>query len=156
MDAIITHAKLPGDFLEARGLLEEYARDIGLDLSFQNFGAELDDLARMYAPPRGCLLLARLGEEIVGCVAVRPFRDDVCEMKRLYVRPSGRERGIGRRLAAAVVDEARGLGYGRMVLDTLRAMTTARELYRSLGFREIPAYYENPIEDTVYMELALD
>lgn len=152
---IITIARTPAEFREARKLFEEYEEEIGLDLCFQNFAEELEDLARMYAPPPGCLLLARQSEWIVGCVGLRRFKGEVCEMKRLYVRPSAQGQGMGRVLAMAVIAQARERAYKRMVLDTLSSMTPASELYRSLGFRETEPYYANPIEGAVYMALDL-
>lgn len=151
-DARILDAETDGDFLKARQLLVEYAAGLAIDLSFQGFAMELEKLREMYAPPRGCLLLGRLNERSVGCAALRPLAGDVCEMKRLYVQPEARGRGIGRQLAAAIIIRAQGSGYRRMVLDTLATMTPARALYRSLGFRETKPYYDNPIADAVYME----
>ena len=152
---VIANARTPAEFLEARKLFEEYVEDIGLDLGFQNFAAELEALPGMYGPPKGCLLLARRNGAIVGCVALRPLEAQICELKRLYVRPSRRGQGIARELARTLIGRAKELGYKRMVLDTLASMTPARELYRSLGFSETEPYYENPIEDAVYMELDL-
>ena len=154
-EASISDAETEDEFLEARRLFEEYARALDIDLGFQNFARELEQLRVMYVPPRGCLLLARRGEAIVGCVALRPFEDDVCEMKRLYVRPAARGLELGRALAKSVIERARRAGYRRMVLDTLARLKPARSLYRSLGFREVAPYYENPIEGAVYMELDL-
>ena len=129
--------------------------EIGLDLSFQNFAPELEALPDVYGPPRGCLLLAGRNGAIVGCVALRPFESQICELKRMYVRPSARGHGVARELARTLIGRAKEMGYGRMVLDTLASMTPARELYRSLGFTETMPYYENPIDDVVYMELDL-
>ena len=141
--------------MEARSLFEEYAKTLDIDLGFQNFATELEQLRVMYAPPRGCLLLAHRGEAIVGCVALRPFEGDVCEMKRLYVRPAARGLEFGRELAKSVIERACTAGYRRMVLDTLARLKPAHSLYRSLGFREVAPYYANPIEGAVYMELDL-
>ena len=140
---------------EVRSLFVEYERAIGVDLCFQGFAEELATLPGAYAPPRGRILLALLDDEPVGCVALRPVTDDVAEMKRLYVREPARKFGLGHRLARAIVDAARDLGYRAMRLDTLPSMTAAIALYRSLGFVEIPPYRDNPVPGALYFEVGL-
>ena len=153
----LTTAGSAADFLEARSLFEEYAAQLGVDLCFQNLSAELERLPEMYGPPSGRLILARLGDQLLGCVGVRPLDADpgACEMKRLYVRDAARGLGVGRLLAEASIAAARELGFVRMVLDTLGRMTAARALYSNLGFQDTDAYCANPNEDVKYLELPL-
>ena len=151
----ITEAHSREHLLAVRELFAEYAAAIGVSLCFQNFDDELAALPGKSAPPEGRLLLALDGSQFAGCVALRKIEDGVCEMKRLYVRPQFRGSGMGRALASAVIDAARQLGYVRMRLDTLASMKEAIGLYRSLGFRNIEAYYANPIEGAAFMELEL-
>jgi len=138
-----------------RTLLQEYATSLGFDLCFQDFDKELADLPGQYSPPEGCLMLVLVGEEIAGCVALRKFGERICEMKRLYVRPQFRGRGFGRKLAMAIIEKAKEIGYRLIRLDTLDSMIEAIELYRSLGFVEINDYRFNPIEGACFFELRL-
>ncbi len=140
---------------DARMLLLEYAESLHVDLSFQNFDQELSNFPLSYLPPSGALLLATDNERLAGSIAMRGLDDGVCEMKRLYVRPEFRGLGVGRALAVAIIDTAKGIGYQHMRLDTLPGMDGAQRLYRSLGFREIAAYYENPVAGAKYLELVL-
>ena len=155
----LVEADTPARYEAARALIEEYAVQIGasmaVDLCFQNISAELDQLPLMYGPPAGCLLLASRDEEWVGCCALRRFSDQVCEMKRLYIKSSARGAQLGRLLTERIVAQACTLGYRRMVLDTLADMIAAQTLYRSLGFRETAPYYINPTAGVIYMELDL-
>ena len=125
--------------VEARTLLLEYAGSLDVDLSFQNFDQELSGFPASYLPPTGALLLATRDERLAGSIALRGLETDICEMKRLYVRPEFRGLGVGRDLAAAVIDAARDLSYRTMRLDTLPGMDDAQRRYRTLGFREIAA-----------------
>jgi GNAT superfamily N-acetyltransferase len=139
----------------ARDLFEEYAASLGFDLAFQGFPAELAGLPGEYAPPAGRLLLAECDGRLAGCAALRPMGGGACEMKRMYVRPEFRGRGIGRLLAVTLIEEARGIGYERMLLDTIAFMKEAIVLYRSLGFREIAPYRHNPVAGAAFLHLAL-
>jgi len=151
----IREAGSPADLALIRELFLEYARSIEVDLCFQNFNQELATLPGRYAPPAGCLLLAFRENEAAGCVAVRGLEGGICEMKRLYMRPGFRRHGGGRLLAEAVIAAARRAGYRAMRLDTLSSMEAAIALYRSLGFRPIAPYYDNPSGLAVFMELDL-
>lgn len=146
------------DLDEVRALFREYEAELDEDLCFQSFEQELASLPGEYAPPAGRLLVAEGGDrELAGTVAFRRFGsgDEVSEMKRMFVRSMYRGTGLGRRLAEAIVAEARAAGYRRMVLDTLAKLGPAISLYRSLGFRDAPAYYDNPIQGVVYLQIDL-
>jgi putative acetyltransferase len=142
-----------------RTLFREYAAQLGVDLCFQNFEAELTSLPGDYAQPRGALLLATVDGEAAGCGALRALPDvdhtNACEMKRLYVRPAFRRFGLGRLLVRALMDHGIQAGYSNLLLDTLDDMEAARGLYASLGFEEVAPYYFNPIPGAHYLRAAL-
>lgn len=148
----VTAARGVADTESVRALFLAYAESLGFSLCFQGFEDELDDLPGAYAPPAGELWLGWRDDTPLGCVGVRPLGDrPACEMKRLYVTPDARGLGLGRRLAETSVAFARDAGYEIMRLDTIRdRMTAAESLYRSIGFRETPPYYDNPIPGAVY------
>jgi len=144
------------EIVSIRELFLEYANSLGFSLCFQSFDQELASLPGDYAPPRGRLLLATDQGVAAGCVALHPLGDGICEMKRLYVRPPFRGRGLGKRLADEIIREARSLGYQQLRLDTVEPnMPEAVAMYRKMGFREIAPYRPNPIAGALYMELAL-
>jgi ribosomal protein S18 acetylase RimI-like enzyme len=142
---------------DVRQLFVEYAQSLGIDLGFQDFDRELAELPGQYNRTlgKGSLLVAAVDGRPGGVVACRPWEGDICEMKRLYVRPEFRGSGLGEALARAIIDDARALGYRAMRLDTLPGMESAQRLYEGLGFRPIAPYRANPIAGTVYLELAL-
>jgi putative acetyltransferase len=138
-----------------RELFLEYAAWLTVDLCFQDFEAELATLPGKYAPPKGAILLARVHGAVAGCVAMRPLDASVGEMKRLWVRQSFRNCGIGKLLIKAIVERARAAGYARLCLDTLPQMKTALVLYRALNFYQVPAYYNNPVPGAIFLEKML-
>jgi ribosomal protein S18 acetylase RimI-like enzyme len=141
---------------EVRKLFEEYHAWLGLNLCFQNFEGELASLPGDYTPPDGRLILAMDHDEVAGCIAVRKLDDGICEMKRLYVRPTFRGTGLGRLLAESLIEAAKEMGYEKMRLDTLPGrMDQAIAMYQRLGFKNIDAYYFNPVEGAAFMELDL-
>lgn len=149
-------AESSAQITQARELFLEYAQSLGFSLCFQNFDGELAALPGDYAPPRGRLLLAEVDGEPVGCVALHPLQSEICEMKRLYLRPRFRGKGLGRILAERIIAEAREMGYKYMRLDTVEpVMKDAVAMYRRLGFREIAPYCTNPVAGAMYMELEL-
>jgi ribosomal protein S18 acetylase RimI-like enzyme len=152
----IIQAVEAGQIEQTRVLFHEYQSWLGLSLCFQNFEAELAELPGRYAAPDGRLLLALSDEKPAGCIALRKLEENVCEMKRLYVRDEFRGQGIGVSLIEKLLEEARRIGYGKIRLDTLPTkMGKAVALYESYGFREIAPYYDNPFGETLYMEMDL-
>ena len=154
-DLALHQADTPAHVELVRALFREYAEAIGTDLEYQGFTRELDALPNPYVPPKGALLLAYVGVEIAGCVALRPIDDGVGEMKRLYVRSAYRKFGLGRRLVQAVIDAARAAGHRELRLDTLASMATAQALYCRLGFVEIPPYNDTHLPGTRFYSLEL-
>ncbi len=149
----------PGLLDTTREIFGEYAQQLGIDLYFQHFDAELATLPGEYAAPQGALLLAFVDDALAGCGAFRPLADvdyaNACEMKRLYVRRAFRRFGLGRLLAQALIDLAAQAGYSAMLLDTLDDMESARGLYGTLGFVDVPPYYFNPIPGAHYLKADL-
>ncbi|HLV88471.1 MAG TPA: GNAT family N-acetyltransferase [Candidatus Sulfotelmatobacter sp.] len=155
-DFSFLQAESPAQIAQARELFLEYANSLGFSLCFQNFDAELANLPGNYSPPEGRLLLAEQDGQLAGCVALHKLSDEICEMKRLYLRPQFRGKGLGRALADRIIAEACGIGYRRMRLDTVEPiMKDAVAMYRKLGFREIEPYCANPMAGALYMELNL-
>src|SRR5258708_37594612 len=153
---IFAQAESPAQISQARELFLEYAQSLGFSLCFQGFDKELAELPGDYAPPEGRLLLAEYDGQLAACVALHKLESGICEMKRLYLRPHFRGRGLGRALAEHIIAEARQIGYRRMRLDTVEpVMKDAVAMYRKLGFRDIASYRSNPIAGAMYMELEL-
>lgn len=157
--ASIRHAASARDFDCARALFNEYVKWLDVDICFQGFDEELATMPGAYAPPHGRLLLAGPPHDAFGCIALRPLDATEApsrgEVKRLYVQPAQRGQGWAKRLAVMLLAEARAIGYRELKLDTLARLKEARALYASLGFRECPPYYVNPLPDVVYMALSL-
>ena len=148
----ISEVESPKETADIRAMFEEYAAELNIDLSFQDFAGELAGLPGDYARPRGRLLMATVDGEPAGCVGLRPLDEKDCEMKRLFVRPAFRKLGVARLLVETLITEARSIGYSTMKLDTLPVLTAAIRLYESQGFVRCAAYYETPLSETVFME----
>ncbi len=154
----IREARWPADRADVAALFREYGSyvaSLGYDLAFQGFAAELAALPGKYAPPQGGLLIARRAGAALGCVAFRPLAPEICEMKRLYVRPEARGSRLGEILCRELMRRAHRAGYRAMRLDTAAPMRPARALYLSLGFKPIPPYYDNPYGDMAFFEAVL-
>jgi GNAT superfamily N-acetyltransferase len=152
----LAQAETPTQIAQARELFLEYAQSLGFSLCFQGFDQELTSLPGDYAPPDGRLLLARYENQLAGCVTLHKLELEVCEMKRLYLRPQFRGKGLGRVLAERIIAEACEIGYRRMRLDTVEpVMKDAVAMYRRLGFQQVAPYRANPIAGAMYMELKL-
>jgi len=155
-DIRLTHVQSGPALEDIRTLFLEYAGGLDFNLCFQNFDRELEELPGAYGLPHGRLILCEVDGRPAGCIAVKPLGSGVCELKRLFVRPEFRRRKLGLKLTQHIIEEARSIGYTVMRLDTIRGtMDNAIALYESVGFREIPAYYQNPIPNAFYMELQL-
>lgn len=149
----IIRATQPNHFATAKTLFLEYAESLGFSLCFQGFDQELATIDSIYAPPDGALLLAYEAQrEFIGTVGIKRFGDNICEMKRLYVKPAFRKTGLGDTLVRASLECAKEFGYQQIYLDTIReTMKPAISLYLRHGFVEIPPYYPNPMPGVLYM-----
>ena len=152
---IIVTATLPAHYAHARRLFEDYQRWLGIDLSFQNFTKELDQISTIYGPPSGTLLLIKADDRYVGCVGLRLLEGNLAEMKRMYLEEAFRGRGVGRALTKECISAARGLGYSAIRLDTIPRLNIALTIYRELGFVEITPYRYNPDPGAIFLELKL-
>jgi GNAT superfamily N-acetyltransferase len=151
----IIEARSPEDYAAAKAIIQAYARWVGIDLEFQNFSHELATLTTMYGPPHGAMLLARDGDAVVGCVGLRELESDIAEMKRMFVPPEYRGRGIGRGLLETFIAKARELGYKAVRLDTVQRLDAAAAMYRRHGFVPIAPYCYNPDPTAIFLELRL-
>jgi carbonic anhydrase len=151
----IVPCRSDGDWQAAKGLTNQYARWLAIDLSFQDFQSEMAHFEQEYGPPKGCYLLAKVGNRLAGGVGLRYLAENICEMKRLFVLDEFKEQGIGQRLCETLMNKAHILGYKKMRLDTLGRLEQANRLYKKLGFYDISAYRENPEDDVRYMEYVI-
>lgn len=140
---------------QVREIFIEYADFLQVDLCFQDFEKELQTLHEVYFPPLGCIILAKDGKKVVGCIALKPIGSNICEMKRLYVKPDARGKELGKHLVEELIHFATQAGYKTMKLDTLTSLKNAIKLYRSKGFVETDAYVYNPLPEVVYLQLSL-
>jgi putative acetyltransferase len=157
MEQIITYktACSEAEFIQARILFREYADELGVDLSFQDFEKELETIHILYNKPDGRLLLVSLNDRPIGCAGIRRLDEKTAELKRMYIKSECRGHRAGVELLIRSLAAAKELGYIKMRLDTLENMTRAQELYRSYGFYIIPSYRFNPLKGTIYMEKLL-
>ncbi|MEY4540324.1 MAG: hypothetical protein RLZZ306_2081 [Bacteroidota bacterium] len=150
------YVKYTLDELEAvREIFIEYAEFLQIDLCFQDFEKELQTLNEIYFPPMGCIILAKVDKRVLGCVALKPIGEGVCEMKRLYVRPEARGEGLGKQLVEELINFAKKAGYKTMKLDTVSSLKEAIKLYQAKGFVKTEPYVYNPLSDVLYFELTL-
>ena len=140
---------------EIKDLILEYTNSLGRDLSFQCLDEELSNPAMKYTPPEGEILVAVEEDKVIGMVAYHRHSDTRCEMKRLYVKPEARKHHMGEMLVREILLHAIRAGYTEMVLDTIKPLTAAINLYQKFGFKECDAYYNNPMEDVIYMKREL-
>ena len=140
---------------EVREIFIEYADFLQVDLCFQDFEKELQTLNQVYFPPMGCIILAKENTQVMGCIALKPIGQGVCEMKRLYVRPVARGKALGKQLVEELIDFAKKAGYKTMKLDTISSLKEAIKLYHSKGFVETEPYVYNPLSEVLYFELTL-
>jgi ribosomal protein S18 acetylase RimI-like enzyme len=150
-----TEASTTKHFNDARGIFIEYQNYLGIDLCFQDFQTELDELPGKYSAPYGCIILVYNRDLCIGCVALRPILPGICEMKRLFVKPEHQGKNIGKELTRRIIKKAIQIGYAKMRLDTLDTMKTAIAIYKKTGFKEITAYYHNPLKNVKYFEYDL-
>lgn len=155
MNVILTSAQFPEEKPLVAALFREYQQFLGIDLEFQSFESELAALPGKYAQPKGDIVLARVGEKVVGCISWYPLAPGIAEIKRLYVRPAARGLGAGKALFSHALEAIRESGYGKVRLDSLERLTEAAKLYETFGFRRIQPYNHNPFPDVYYMELNL-
>ena len=148
-------ANHPAEYEIGSSMFSKYIDSLNFNLDFQNYERELQNIETIYRSPTGALVLVKDFSGYVGCAGIRKFTDEICELKRTYVLPSKRGRGIGLLLLTACMDEARNLGYKHMYLDTHSSMKAAISLYLKNGFKDIPAYYDNPISETRYLAAEL-
>lgn len=135
---------------QVKVLIIEYTEWLGRDLSFQNLDKELTNIAEKYTASNGELLVVIDEKEVVlGMVAYYQHSDTRCEMKRLYVRPTGRGYALGDRLIESTMDHAKNSGYKEMVLDTIEPLQAGIHLYKKHGFVEDEAYYQNPMDNVI-------
>lgn len=140
---------------QVREIFIEYADFLQVDLCFQDFEKELQTLHEVYFPPLGCIILAKDEKKVVGCIALKPIGEDICEMKRLYVKPVARGKALGNQLVEELIHFATQVGYKTMKLDTLTSLKDAIKIYRSKGFVETDAYVYNPLPEVLYLQLSL-
>ncbi|TIX51408.1 GNAT family N-acetyltransferase [Alteraurantiacibacter aquimixticola] len=151
----IRQAVFPHDTASVLEIWREFIANSPVNLDYQGNDAEFENLPVKYAPPDGCVLLAERGGDVDGCVALRKVTADICEMKRLYVRPNARGNELGRKLVQRLIAEARSMGYQEMRLDVQAKSVTARKLYSAFNFTEAEPVSFNPVPGASFLGLRL-
>jgi len=151
----VKRATFPQDLDTVLAIYREYISTTSADLAFQNNEQDFLQLAQTYSSPESQIFLGLDEKQILGCAAFKRYTEDICEMKRVYVRPQARGLGLGASLVKQIVQQAREAGYKKICLDVLPEFESAYHLYQSLGFKPHPAITQNPVLGTRYLALTL-
>jgi len=139
----------------AKDLFREYADELKINLDFQDFDEELESIKQQYKKPYGGIIILKIENKACGCVGIRKFENNICELKRMYIKKDFRGKAFGEQLLIKAIDLSRFLKYHKIRLDTLPTMKQAASLYKKVGFYEIEPYRYNPVPGTKFFELII-